>query len=243
MRDRDSIILESLYKSILLNEAVLNIDAFGKQLLGAFRVVFDLDRDQVDANSNNTLHTPYSQTIGMRSFEIGYDYRVPEKKCANVISTYFPINYKNKTYIIDMLLYYWNEKPTVEDFTDIAYGKNIKHGYKEQKDLNQIDTSKILTVNGDVKEVVKDWNEREPDEVEIGSIEPEPHNPRKSFTEPQTGSFYHYSVLNSDLSNLALRVKSIIDGYDKRKHEKERIDSPSGTSKPIPKFSKELVPA
>ena len=139
-----------------------------------------------------------------------------------------------------MLLYYWDEKPTVEDFTDIAYGKNIKHGYKEQKDLNQIDTSKILTVGGHVSEVMRDWNEKEPDEVPIRSIQPEPHNPRKSFADPQTGSFYHYIVSNSDLSNLALKVKSIIDDHDKRKGEKK--DSPSPIPKfSKPKFSKELV--
>ena len=190
-------------------ESVQSLEEFKKNILGAFRIVFDLDSEDIN---NDSLHTPLSKKMGLRSYEIGYDYRCPQD-ANNAISVYFPLTYKLKTYIVDAKLIEWDRMPTFEDFNKNAKGIDLKNSFLEKKPIN---TDSVFTATGGVKSV-------EEDERSLGSLEL-----------PYDGENYQqFLIRDGNMMTLATRVKEIIDGKDKRKKEKPTpIPSPSNTMNP-----------
>jgi hypothetical protein len=187
------------------------LEEFKKNLLGAFRIVFDLDSEDIN---NDSLHTPLSKTLGLRNYKIDYDYRCPQD-ANNAISVYFPLTYKFKTYIVDAKLIEWNKMPSFEDFNKNAKGIDLKNSFLEKR---PIDTDSIFTATGRVK--IADEDERS-----LGSLEL-----------PYDGENYHqFLIRDGNMMNLANRVKEIIDGRDKRKKEKPE------TKPTTPKKSPTLV--
>ena len=184
-------------------ESVQSLEEFKKNLLGAFRIVFDLDSEDIN---NDSIHNPLSKRLGLRSYDINYDYRCPAD-ANNAISIYFPLTYKLKTYIVDAKIIEWNKMPNFEDFNKNAKGIDLKNSFLEKK---PIETNSVFTATGSVKIV-------EEDESVIGSLEL-----------PYDGENYHqFLIRDGNMINLAKRVKEIIDGKDKRKREKP-------TPNPIP---------
>jgi hypothetical protein len=190
-------------------ESIQSLEAFKKNILGAFRIVFDLDSEDINKDS---LHTPLSKTMGLRGYNIDYDYRCPQD-ANNAISVYFPLTYKAKTYIVDAKIIEWDQMPTFEDFNKNAKGIDLKNSYLEKK---PIDTDSVFTATGGVKSV-------EEDERSLGSLEL-----------PYDGENYQqFLIRDGNMMTLATRVKEIIDGKDKRKKDKPTsIPSPSNTRNP-----------
>jgi hypothetical protein len=191
----------------LFFESIQSLEEFKKNLLGAFRIVFDLDSEDID---NHSLHTPYSKKIGLRSFKIEYDYRCPSN-ANNAVSVYFPLQYKAKVYIVDAMIYEWNEMPTVEDFNKCARGIDLKNSFLLKKPIN---TDSIFTANGDVKTLDVDDPE---DEIILGSLEVQ-YPAEKPFTPSE--KYDQFLIRDSNMMNLAKRVKEIIDGKDRDKKAK-----------------------
>ncbi len=171
--------------------------------------MFDLDSEDINKDS---LHNPLSKTMGLRSYNIDYDYRCPQD-ANNAISVYFPLTYKAKTYIVDAKIIEWDRMPNFEDFNKNAKGIDLKNSYLEKK---PIDTDSVFTATGSVKSV-------EEDERSLGSLEL-----------PYDGENYQqFLIRDGNMMTLATRVKEIIDGKDKRKKDKPTsIPSPSNTRNP-----------
>ena len=198
-------------------ESVQSLEEFKKNILGAFRIVFDLDSEDIN---NDSLHTPYSKKLGLRSYEIGYDYRCPQD-ANNAISVYFPLTYKLKTYIVDAKIIEWDQMPTFEDFNKNAKGIDLKNSYLEKKPIN---TDSVFTATGSVKMVEADFEDpSDPWEQTLGNLE-------MRF---DGENYQQFLIRDGNMMNLATRVKEIIDGKDKGKKEKPTpIPSPSNTKNP-----------
>jgi hypothetical protein len=190
-------------------ESIQSLEEFKKNILGAFRIVFDLDPEDINKDS---LHTPLSKKMGLRGYNIGYDFRCPSD-ANNAISVYFPLTYKLKTYIVDAKIIEWDRMPNFEDFNKNAKGIDLKNSVLEKKPIN---TDSVFTATGSVKSV-------EEDERILGSLEL-----------PYDGENYQqFLIRDGNMKNLAKRVKEIIDGTDKGKKEKPTaIPSPSNTKNP-----------
>lgn len=194
----------------LFFESIQSLEEFKKNLLGAFRIVFDLDAQDID---NDSLHTPLSRKMGLRNYSVSYDYRCPSN-ANNAVSVYFPLTYKAKVYIVDARIFEWNEMPTIEDFNKCARGIDLKNSFLLKKPIN---TDSIFTATGDVK--IVDLIDPE-DEMVIGSLEV-----------PYSGeNFNQFLIRDSNMINFAKRVKQIIDGRDRDKKEKPS-PMPSAPSK------------
>jgi hypothetical protein len=198
-------------------ESVQSLEEFKKNILGAFRIVFDLDSEDIN---NDSLYTPYSKKMGLRSYKIDYDYRCPQD-ANNAISVYFPLTYKAKTYIVDARIIEWNKMPNFEDFNKYAKGIDLKNSYREKKPIN---TDSIFTAIGSVKVVEEDYEDPDyPWENILGDLE----------VRFDGENFHQFLIRDSNMMNLAKRVKEIIDGKDKRKRDKPTpIPSPSNTNNP-----------
>ena len=182
----------------LFFESVQSLEEFKKNLLGAFRIVFDLDSEDID---NDSLHTPFSKKMGLRSFKIEYDYRCPSN-ANNAVSVYFPLQYKAKVYIVDARIFEWNEMPNIEDFNKCARGIDLKNSFLLKKPIN---TESIFTAIGSVINVVGDEYA-----YSVGTLEI-----------PYNGDNYNqFLIRDSNMMNLAKRVKEIIDGKDRDKKAK-----------------------
>jgi hypothetical protein len=191
-------------------ESIQLLEEFKKNILGAFRIVFDLDPEDIN---NDSIHIPMSKKMGMRGYKIDYDYRCPQD-ANNAISVYFPLTYKLKTYIVDAKIIEWDRMPNFEDFNKNAKGIDLKNSYLEKKPIN---TDSVFTATGSVKSV-------EEDERILGSLEL-----------PYDGENYQqFLIRDGNMMNLATRVKEIIDGKDRRRKRKKRkpIPSPSNTRNP-----------
>jgi hypothetical protein len=198
-------------------ESVQSLEEFKKNILGAFRIVFDLDSEDINKDS---MHTPLSKKMGMRSYKIDYDYRCPQD-ANNAISVYFPLKYKANTYIVDAKIIEWDRMPNFEDFNKNAKGIDLKNSFREKKPIN---TDSIFTVSGSVTGIEMDFNfPNDPLEYTLGHIQV-----------PYDGENHHqFLIRDGNMMNLAKRVKEIIDGKDKRKKEKPKpIPSPSNTKNP-----------
>lgn len=194
-------------------ESVQSLEEFKKNLLGAFRIVFDLDSEDIN---NDSIHIPLSKRLGLRSYDINYDYRCPSD-ANNAISVYFPLTYKGKIYIVDAKIIEWNKMPDFEDFNRNAKGINLKNSFLEKKTIN---TDSLFTATGSVKSV---------DEDDISM-----YTTLGTLELPYDGENYHqFLIRDGNMINLAKRVKEIIDGKDKRKRDKPTpIPSPSNTNNP-----------
>ena len=203
-------------------ESVQTRKEFEKNLIGAFRILFDLDSGDINSYQNSTdIHTPYSQKLGNRGYGINYDHREPIN--ANVaLTVYFPFRYKLKIYHVDLRLVGWSEMPSLEDFNKLARGKNIKPFGVRNGFCEPIDTdNSVFTATGSVVEVM------DGDEIQIGSIEPSPDG---KFPD---NNYHQFLIRDGNMMNLAKRVKEIIDGRDRRKPTKP-VHSPTPTTKTSP---------
>lgn len=196
----------------LFFENVSDIDRIQSNLLGAFRVVFDLDRDEIN---DAALYEPYSKSLGIRSYGIAFDYRIPEKG-DYVVSAYFPMLWKNNVYLVDLRIVYWNMIPSQEDLNNYAKGLGLRRYETEDK-------VKMVTAIGEVSMIERDWQTGAMDEVELGSVEPMPD-----------GNFYHFYMDNGDYMKLAKRVKQIIEG--RRNRGKDEL-----APVPVPSVERDLV--
>jgi len=206
--NKDIRMLTEAYARIL-NESLQTIEKFKNNLVGAFMVTFDIDRGDIATNreEGKILYNPYSTQLGLRSYGIEFDYRLP-KKCKNVISCYISIKYKHTIYLIDTMLYYWNMEPTKGDFMDVAHGNNLEEDWTKQREEG-IDTSKALTVYGQIREL--DNNDKEEDYI-------------ADFGYPED-AFRHYKVEGSNLGKFVEEIKKLIDGEDD-KEDKEEYPNP-----------------
>jgi len=217
MKSKDVLLLERAYDKVrLLCEKLLTIDSLRQQIIGAFRTYFDIDEIDIDdARTEKRIHVPLSKEMGIRDFEINYDFRLPEK-CDYHVSVYFALVYKRLLYIVDLSLYYWNQEPTRNDFQDIAHGRNIAHGSAQQKQKNQINTESPLTVYGYVYEV----DPKTKDKILLDTI----NRDRSSFD--------HFRPEGGDIGEIAIQVKKIIDNSSNDENdEPEDIDPVQPTSK------------
>lgn len=174
----------------LIYESLITIDKFTNQLLGAFRVVFDLDSDEINSKK---FDKPDSYYLGIRDYAIKYDWRV-HQNARNALTVYFPFLYNNKTYDVSLRIHEWDDFPPKEDLEDIYYGYGLKDLPIEE---NPIETTSIFTVTGSVREYIK-----EPD-LESGGYYIHPQE-----LEPELSNFL---IEDSDLSKLASKIKEIID--------------------------------
>ena len=219
MKSKDVLLLERAYDKVrLLCEKLLTIDSLRQQIIGAFRTYFDIDEIDIDdARTEKRIHVPLSKEMGIRDFEINYDFRLPEK-CDYHVSVYFALVYKRLLYIVDLSLYYWNQEPTTDDFQDIARGRNLELGsaQKKQEQKNQINTESPLTVYGYVYEV----DPKTKDKILLDTI----NRDRSSFD--------HFRPEGGDIGEIAIQVKKIIDNSSNDENdEPEDIDPVQPTSK------------
>jgi hypothetical protein len=206
----DILIWESYLKfNKILLENTQNLEAFKNNLLGAFRIVFDLDKEDINSKE---IHKPYSEILGLRGYKIDYDWRCPSK-ANNTISAYFPIMYKNKPYIVYVHIIEWSFMPQLEDFNKYAKGIDLEHK------KNPINMDSVFTCNGHVKGVI---DSRRSIENTIGNIEPN-----------YDGNFHQFFIRDGNMANLAVRVKKVIDGDDGDRNKKE-INPPSSPKKNTP---------
>lgn len=207
----DDILIWEIYlkSNKILTESSQTLETFKNNLLGAFRIVFDLDKEEINSKE---IHKPYSQILGIRSYKIDYDWRCPSK-ANNVISAYFPIVYKNKPYIVDVSIIEWSFMPQLEDFNKYANGIDL------ERKKNPINTDSVFTCTGDVAEVL---DTRRSIERRIGNIEPN-----------YDGNFNQFFIRDGNMANLAVRVKKIIDGGDDDRN-KEEVTPPSTPKKNTP---------
>ena len=220
MKSKDVLLLERAYDKVrLLCEKLLTIDSLRQQIIGAFRTYFDIDEIDIDdARTEKRIHVPLSKEMGIRDFEINYDFRLPEK-CDYHVSVYFALVYKRLLYIVDLSLYYWNQEPTRNDFQDIAHGRNIAHGSAQQKQKNQINTESPLTVFGYVYEV----DPKTKDKILLDTI----NRDRSSFD--------HFRPEGGDIGEIAIQVKKIIDNSSNDENdEPEDLDPVQPTSEKTP---------
>jgi hypothetical protein len=185
----------------LFFESVQSLEEFKKNLLGAFRIVFDLDSEDIN---DAALHTPLSSKMGLRNYKISYDYRCPSD-ANNAISVYFPLSYKAKPYIVDIRIVEWNQMPSLEDFNKFARGEDLKNSFLLKK---PIDTDSIFTAIGSVKGIGLDESD---DEYTLGHLEPQRNG---------GDNYNQFLIRDSNMMNLAKRVKEIIDGKDRDKKAK-----------------------
>ena len=234
MKSKDVLLLERAYDKVrLLCEKLLTIDSLRQQIIGAFRTYFDIDEIDIDdARTEKRIHVPLSKEMGIRDFEINYDFRLPEK-CDYHVSVYFALVYKRLLYIVDLSLYYWNQEPTRNDFQDIAHGRNIAHGSAQQKQKNQINTESPLTVYGYVYEV----DPKTKDKILLDTINRDRSRlrsrlDRSRLDRSDRSSFDHFRPEGGDIGEIAIQVKKIIDNSSNDENdEPEDIDPVQPTSK------------
>jgi len=207
----DILIWESYLKfHKILIESTQTLESFKSNLLGAFRIIFDLDKEEINSKK---IHKPSTIWGQMTGYKIDYEPHCPPK-ANNMILGYFPILYKTKTYLIELHITEWSFMPQLEDFHKSSYGtfSDIKR--------NPINTDSVFTCSGRVKEVIHD--RRSIEKKVIGNIEPR-----------YDGNFHQFLIRDGNMANLAVRVKKIIDGDDGDKNKKE-VTPPSTPKKNTP---------
>lgn len=193
-------------------------EKFKNQLIGAFRLIFDLHPSEL-IDEENDEHRTFSSEIGMRSLGIGSnDHRCPVM--ANVsLNAYFHLLYKAGRYLIDLNVINWNAEPNIEDFE--AHNRGMFLHKATQK--NPFDFSKPKTATGKV--ILDDtfFN------VATGKNEKESHVLGYVNDYPSHFKF-------GTLQQLAIKVKSIIDDNNSKRTNK-LPKQPKKQPTPIPKNS------
>jgi hypothetical protein len=191
-------------------------EKFRHNVIGVFRIVFDINKDDI-IDEESDLHRTYSSQIGMRSLGIGnLDHRCPIK--GNVsLNAYFYMIYKGRKFLIDLRLTNWNTKPTLQDYEAMNKGQELKN-YPIQK--NPWDFNKPMTATGHVSIDDKYYD------VNTDKMQKDQHVLGDVNDYPSQFEF-------NDLQQLAQKVKSIIDGHDRRRTNKQ--PKKPITSNPAPK--------
>jgi hypothetical protein len=199
MFDRNTFGICENYRLIL--EKNYSINELKSNFIGALRTVFDLDHTDVasDADRVKNFYVPLSQDMGLRSFNISYDYRTPPK-VNNNISVYVALFYKLKTYIIDIHILEWSEPPVQQDLNDFAQGK-----FPPIQKKGVFNTDNYLTVQGGISEVDEDGFDEE-----IGSL---------SHFDSGNYSMYHWE--DGNILTLVYKIKEIIDNRDSDRNDEE----------------------
>lgn len=179
-------------------------EKFRANIIGSFRIVFDINKDDI-IDEESDLHRTFSSEIGMRSLGIGnLDHRCPIK--ANIsLNVYFYMFYKARKFLIDLRLTNWNETPALRDYVALNQGHELKN-YPIEK--IPWDFHKPMTVTGHVSIDDKVYNvhteKMEEDQHILGDVNDYPSQ---------------FEIDN--LQQLAEKVKSIIDGYDKKRTNRQ----------------------
>lgn len=193
---------------------------FRKQFIGAFSIVFDIDTDEII--DSDKIHQSYGNSIGLNNLGIG-EYWFPPNHSNCCVTAKFFILYKTKRYEVSLEVINWLDVPTTEDFINNNQGKN-----KGSIKRNPVNFSLPMTATGGVT------LEHTYYDVELGR-EVEDYD----VLSPSVHAYPEHFVFE-DLSQLAKKVKSIIDGRDKKRTNR-LPEKPT----PINKMPKkpELVPA
>jgi len=186
---------------------------YKNQVVGAFRVVFDLDEDEIITKETKDNRS-YSNQLGISSLSVGDWWFCPTDAHCKMKDMFFII-YKNRRYLIHMDVICWDKEPTLEDFKNSNTGKSsgpIKR--------NPFDFSKPMTATGSVNSdnFDLDW--------ETGKTE------RDMYTlSPSIHDYPNHFQFNN-ISELAVKVKRIIDGERGRRTNMKPTKGPS-ISKPL----------
>lgn len=174
-------------------------ESFKAQFEGAFRLVFDIDAEDI-ISKDSTKHSSYGYRMGIGGLSIGNPWFTPENAESTMHNKFFII-YKTKRYQVFVETHAWKQEPTEEDFKNANAGKNKSNSVS----LKPFDFSKPMSATGYVRydDMEYNWETDKMEEVDE-HLQPDIHN-------------YPNHFRFNNLVQLAQKVKSIIDGHDKKK--------------------------
>jgi hypothetical protein len=190
---------------------------YKKQVVGAFRLVFDLDEDQIitkETKENRSL----SNELGISRLSVGDWWFAPENAHCAMKDMFFII-YKNIRYIIHMDVICWDKEPTPEDFENSNKGKGKTTVKRVPFNFNN-----PMTATGDVQSDnwMVDWtSEKDKMERDIEHLSPSIHD-------------YPNHFRFNNMVELATKVKRIIDGDRGKRTNTKPFQSPPKIKQPNP---------
>jgi len=228
-----------LYDVLFENSAQveMTVDQFSSHIYNAFRIAFDLDKEELITANTPELNKHIYQKLGTY-----LDFRIPAKT-KNHIQSAFVIKYKFVQYVIDLSFYEWGSEPEQQDFVDTYTGTGIQSRI-QGKAKDTINLQNKVTVVGSIEEeqydvdlnTGKEYSQFEP----LATIHTIELNDNKYLKKAIGGS--HHILTDGDLYKLAIHIKGIIDGKGRNKKREAPPAKPSPPSSiDIKKPTRKLV--